>query len=63
MMVLFVQTAGAMLAVVLVALINPGFKWPIYAGAAFLGGWGSTWLYLRWKHGKGVTVHPSRKID
>lgn len=60
-MLLFVQTVSALagLAITTLLLVDLNPPWMVYAGAAFLSGWGGTWLYARWKVGRGVTVHPS----
>lgn len=62
-MMLFVQTVSALLGVAIAALLfandSPPPPWPLYAITAFAFGWAGTWLYARWRYGKGVTVNPS----
>jgi len=63
-MLIVVQTVSACLGVALVALLFARDPEPppvgVYIAAAFFAGWGGTWLYARWRFGKGVTVEPSQ---
>ena len=64
---LFIQTIGAIAAIVVTALFFAGGPDPapgaLYMVAAFVGGAGAQWLYARWKYGRDVTVTFSRDID
>ena len=66
-MVFFILIVSALLGVGIAALLFAGPPDPappvIYMAAAGASGWAGTWLYSRWKHGKGVTVTPSRPKD
>jgi hypothetical protein len=61
-MVLIVQTISALLGITVTFLIfenRPSAPAMVYMAAAFFSGWLGTWLYARWKVGRGVTVPPS----
>ena len=63
-MLLLVQTVSAIIGAGIVALLfaegEPPPPWFVYVVAAGASGWAGTWLYARWRYGKGVTVTPSR---
>lgn len=63
-MLIVVQTVSACLGLAVVAFLferNPDpLPVGIYIAVAFFSGWGGTWLYARWRYGKGVTVEPSQ---
>jgi protein-S-isoprenylcysteine O-methyltransferase Ste14 len=61
-MIVLVQMLSGMLAVVLltVAFHDDPPPWIILAVAAGLASWAGTWLYVRWRYGRGVKVLPSR---
>lgn len=63
-MLILVQTVSACLGVAVAALLfarmDPAPNSVLYIAAAFFAGWGGTWLYARWRYGKGVTVEPSQ---
>lgn len=57
---MFLQILGACAAVLLVGFtLGPDGPWPVYAGAAFGGGYAVAWLRARLKYGRGITVAPS----
>lgn len=63
-MTVLVQMISGLLGVVAVSLLldqtpphAPAF---VYVVAAGLSAWLGTYLYARWKHGRGVNVTPSR---
>jgi drug/metabolite transporter (DMT)-like permease len=60
-MLLFIQTISAIIGIVVAALFqqhtNP--PWPVYAAIAAACGWAGTWLYARWRYGRGVIVTSS----
>jgi hypothetical protein len=60
---MFWQTIGAVLGIVIAALLFPDAPSPIFIGAAFFGGWGMAWLAARIRYGRGVIVTPSRRVD
>lgn len=70
-MILLTQMIGACGAIALLAALStflPGqspnsVPWMLYAIVAALGGWGLSWLYARWRYGKGVKVTFSRRVD
>jgi hypothetical protein len=61
-MIVLVQILSGLLAIVLVAVAfhDDQPPWIIYALAAGLSSWAGTWLYARWRYGRGVKVTPSR---
>jgi hypothetical protein len=60
-MLIFVQAVAAIVGIGIAAIFlqasNP--PWPVYAGIGFGCDWGATWLFARWRYGRGVTVSPS----
>ena len=70
-MMLLIQTVAAGIGVIVTGLLaqyvlgdSPNsVPWPIYAGAGFLFGYAATWLYARWKFGKGISITLSRRVD
>jgi hypothetical protein len=64
---LFIQSAGAIVAIVVADIFFAGGSNPapagVYVVAAMAGGAAAQWLYARWKYGRDVTVTFSRKID
>lgn len=60
---MFWQIIGALLGIAIAALYDPKAPYPIFMGAAFLGGWAAAWLVARIRYGRGVKVTPSRRID
>jgi hypothetical protein len=61
-MVLLVQILSGLLGLVLTAAAFHDDRppWIIYAAIMALFSWGGTWLYARWRFGRGVKVTPSR---
>jgi hypothetical protein len=64
-MPIFIQTVAgcagiAISAPFLVPHHAPGIVYGVIAG---LCAWGATWLYARWKFGRGISVRPSLRVD
>jgi hypothetical protein len=63
-MIALVQILSGLLGLVLTAVAFHGDPdpppWLILAAIMALFSWGGTWLYARWRYGRGVKVTPSR---
>jgi hypothetical protein len=61
-MIPLVQVLSALLAIVLVAVAfrDDPPPWIVYVPVIALFSWLGTWLYVRWRYGRGVKVWPSR---
>lgn len=61
---MIVQTISALLGVAITALLfAPEAPSGVYVIAGLASGCAGAWLWARLKYGRGVTVHPSRRID